>query len=353
MDVETENDFEKRLLADVIPPDEIKVQFNDVGALDKVKETLKELVMLPLQRPELFRKGNLTKPTKGILMFGPPGTGKTLLSKAVATESGANFLSISMSSIGSKWFGEGEKYARAVFTLASKLSPCVVFIDEVDAILGRREKSGEHEAMRKIKNEFMMNWDGLRTRENERVLVLAATNRPFDLDEAVLRRMPRRLLVDLPDAENREKILKVILRDEDVAPTVSTKELAHLTDGFSGSDLRSLCVAAAYQPIRELIRSEKEGGIEAKKAGESPNEDIDEMKSGEAMDIEMSENPIVEDENTTPHLRSLTMKDFKKALTEVSASTSEDAVSISELRKWNELYGEGGNRRKTPLSYYV
>lgn len=131
-----------------------------------------------------------------------------------------------MSAIGSKWFGEGEKYARAIFTLASKIAPCVIFIDEVDrykifsllkffnvpfknSILGSREKAGEHEAMRKIKNEFMSMWDGLKTKENERVIVLAATNRPFDLDDAVLRRMPRRLLVDLPDASNREKILRV------------------------------------------------------------------------------------------------------------------------------------------------
>jgi SpoVK/Ycf46/Vps4 family AAA+-type ATPase len=115
-----------------------------------------------------------------------------------------------MSSIASKWFGEGEKFARAVFTLASKIAPSVIFIDEVDSILGKRERHGEHEAMRKIKNEFMSMWDGLKTKENERVLVLAATNRPFDLDDAVLRRMPRRLLVDLPDAANREKILRVV-----------------------------------------------------------------------------------------------------------------------------------------------
>uniref|UniRef100_A0A3Q7GDR1 AAA+ ATPase domain-containing protein n=1 Tax=Solanum lycopersicum TaxID=4081 RepID=A0A3Q7GDR1_SOLLC len=210
-DIVTENEFEKRLLADVIPPSDIGVTFDDIGALENVKDTLKELVMLPLQRPELFCKGQLTKPCKGILLFGPPGTGKTMLAKAVATEAGANFINISMSSITSKWFGEGEKYVKAVFSLASKIAPSVVFVDEVDSMLGRRENPGEHEAMRKMKNEFMVNWDGLRTKDTERVLVLAATNRPFDLDEAVIRRLPRRLMVNLPDAPNRAKILKVIL----------------------------------------------------------------------------------------------------------------------------------------------
>jgi len=157
-----------------------------------------------------------------------------------------------MSSIGSKWFGEGEKYARAVFTLASKISPSVIFIDEVDSILGKRERPGEHEAMRKIKNEFMSMWDGLKTKENERVLVLAATNRPFDLDDAVLRRMPRRLLVDLPDTVNREKILKVILAKEDVAD-IDFTAIANMTEGYSGSDLKkSLCCCSIYSNKRNI-----------------------------------------------------------------------------------------------------
>ncbi|CAM6085894.1 unnamed protein product [Calypogeia fissa] len=227
--------------------------------IETVKETLKELVMLPLQRPELFCKGQLTKPCKGILLFGPPGIGKTMLAKAVATEASANFINISMSSIASKWFGEGEKYVKAIFTLASKISPSVVFVDEVDSMLGRREKPGEHEAMRKIKNEFMANWDGLRTKDRERVLVLAATNRPFDLDEAVVRRLPRRLMVNLPDGGNRAKILKVILAKEDLSSDVDLEELSGLIEGYSGSDLKNLCVAAAYRPIREILEKEKKG----------------------------------------------------------------------------------------------
>ncbi|KAJ7972950.1 AAA-type ATPase family protein [Quillaja saponaria] len=227
-DVVTENEFEKKLLADVIPPTDIGVTFDDIGALETVKDTLKELVMLPLQRPELFCRGQLIKPCKGILLFGPPGTGKTMLAKAVATEAGANFINISMSSITSKWFGEGEKYVKAVFSLASKIAPSVVFVDEVDSMLGRRENP-----------------------------VLAATNRPFDLDEAVIRRLPRRLMVNLPDASNRDKILRVILAKEDLAPDVDLEALANMTDGYSGSDLKNLCVTAAHCPIREILKREK------------------------------------------------------------------------------------------------
>lgn len=144
-DVVTDNEFEKKLLGEgvVVPAAEVGVKFSDIGALDAVKETLQEVVMLPLRRPGLFRKGNLAVPVKGVLLFGLPGTGKTLSAKAVATEAGANFINITMSSIASKWFGEGEKYVRAVFTLARKLAPAVIFVDEVDSMLGRRERPGE------------------------------------------------------------------------------------------------------------------------------------------------------------------------------------------------------------------
>uniref|UniRef100_A0A0E0EG19 AAA+ ATPase domain-containing protein n=1 Tax=Oryza meridionalis TaxID=40149 RepID=A0A0E0EG19_9ORYZ len=329
-DVTTENEFEKRLLGDVIPPDEIGVTFEDIGALENVKETLKELVMLPLQRPELFSKGQLMKPCKGILLFGPPGTGKTMLAKAVATEAGANFINISMSSIASKWFGEGEKYVKAVFSLASKIAPSVIFVDEVDGMLGRRENPGEHEAMRKMKNEFMVNWDGLRTKDKERVLVLAATNRPFDLDEAVVRRLPRRLMVNLPDASNRKKILSVILAKEDLADDVDLEALANLTDGYSGSDMKNLCVTAAHCPIREILEREKK-----------------ERASAEA------ENKPLPPPRSSSDVRSLRMNDFKHAHEQVCASITSDSRNMTELIQWNDLYGEGGSRKKTSLSYFM
>ncbi|URE38827.1 AAA-type ATPase family protein [Musa troglodytarum] len=329
-DVVTENEFEKRLLTDVIPPNDIGVTFDDIGALENVKETLKELVMLPLQRPELFCKGQLTKPCKGILLFGPPGTGKTMLAKAVATEAGANFINISMSSITSKWFGEGEKYVKAVFTLASKIAPSVIFVDEVDSMLGRRENPGEHEAMRKMKNEFMVNWDGLRTKDKERVLVLAATNRPFDLDEAVIRRLPRRLMVNLPDTTNREKILRVILSKEELAPDVDLEALANMTDGYSGSDLKNLCVTAAHCPIREILEKEKK-----------------------ERNLALAEGRTLPTLYGSEDIRPLNMEDFKYAHEQVCASVSSESSNMSELLQWNELYGEGGSRKKKALSYFM
>ncbi|TKY52533.1 ATPase family AAA domain-containing protein 1 [Spatholobus suberectus] len=329
-DVVTENEFEKKLLADVIPPTDIGVTFDDIGALENVKDTLKELVMLPLQRPELFSKGQLAKPCKGILLFGPPGTGKTMLAKAVATEAGANFINISMSSITSKWFGEGEKYVKAVFSLASKIAPSVIFVDEVDSMLGRRENPGEHEAMRKMKNEFMVNWDGLRTKDKERILVLAATNRPFDLDEAVIRRLPRRLMINLPDAPNREKIVRVILAKEDLARDVDFEAIANVTDGYSGSDLKNLCVTAAHCPIREILEREKKERY-----------------------LALAQNQPLTGLCSSIDIRPLKMEDFRYAHEQVCASVSSESTNMNELLQWNDLYGEGGSRKMRSLSYFM
>ncbi|CAM9258457.1 unnamed protein product [Heterosigma akashiwo] len=323
--------------------------------------------MLPLRRPELFRRGHLTAPCKGILLFGPPGTGKvrgrggvTMLAKALATEAGAHFLHLTMSSVASKWFGEGEKYVRAVFTLASKMAPAIVFIDEVDSMLGRREKSGEHEAMRKIKNEFMAAWDGLRSNPSERVTVLGVTNRPFDLDDAVLRRFPRRLLVDMPDAALRARILRATLADEALAPGFDCARLGRdeVTGGFSGSDLKSMCIAAAYRPIREIIKKENK---KAMKEQEKSNNELNPATKKKGPIALLDEDFIVDDEEAGEEdmkdeeveLRELTHEDFESAAKEIGASISEDSFTMQEIRKWNDIYGEGGSRKKATLSYYT
>ncbi|XP_073297057.1 uncharacterized protein [Primulina huaijiensis] len=311
------DEYETNFVSAVVPPGEIGVKFDDVGALEDVKRALNELVILPMQRPELFSHGNLLRPCKGILLFGPPGTGKTLIAKALATEAGANFISITGSTLTSKWFGDAEKLTRALFSFASKLAPVIIFIDEVDSLLGARGGSFEHEATRRMRNEFMAAWDGLRSKDSQRILILGATNRPFDLDDAVIRRLPRRIYVDLPDAENRLKILNIILARENLESGFSFDQLANATEGYSGSDLKNLCVAAAYRPVQELLEHEIKGHR------------IDEIAV----------------------LRPLNLDDFIHSKAKVGPSVAYDAASMNELRKWNDRYGEGGSRRKSPFGF--
>lgn len=333
-----DNEFEKRIRPEVIPANEIGVTFADIGALDEIKESLQELVMLPLRRPDLF-KGGLLKPCRGILLFGPPGTGKTMLAKAIANEAGASFINVSMSTITSKWFGEDEKNVRALFTLAAKVAPTIIFVDEVDSMLGQRTRVGEHEAMRKIKNEFMTHWDGLLSGSNEQILVLAATNRPFDLDEAIIRRFERRIMVGLPSVENREMILKTLMSKEK-HENLDFKELATMTEGFSGSDLKNLCITAAYRPVRELIQQERKKEMEKKKK-ESEN-----VNSEDASNNNNNEEPEI-------ILRPLSMEDMKQAKNQVAASFASEGSVMAELKQWNELYGEGGSRKKQQLTYFL
>ncbi|WZZ26156.1 hypothetical protein YC2023_009557 [Brassica napus] len=335
-EVAPDNEFEKRIRPEVIPAKEIGVTFADIGSLDETKESLQELVMLPLRRPDLF-KGGLLKPCRGILLFGPPGTGKTMMAKAIANEAGASFINVSMSTITSKWFGEDEKNVRALFTLAAKVSPTIIFVDEVDSMLGQRTRVGEHEAMRKIKNEFMTHWDGLMSNSGDKILVLAATNRPFDLDEAII----RRIMVGLPSVESREKILRTLLSKEKTE-NLDFHELAQMTDGYSGSDLKNFCTTAAYRPVRELIKQECLKDQERKKRDEAE-------KSSE----ESSEEKEEASEERVITLRALSMEDMGVAKSQVAASFAAKGAGMNELKQWNDLYGEGGSRKKEQLSYFL
>lgn len=217
-----------------------KVEFTDVAGNETAKQALKEMVILPAVRPELFT--GLRTPARGLLLFGPPGNGKTLLARAVATECAATFFSISAASLTSKYVGEGEKMVRALFAVARELQPAIIFIDEIDSLLSERSQS-EHEASRRLKTEFLIQFDGLPTgnSETERIVVMAATNRPYELDEAALRRFPKRVYVTLPDFDTRISLLSSLLQKQNSPLSAEElKTLARLTDGYSGSDLTAL-----------------------------------------------------------------------------------------------------------------
>ncbi|XP_077296765.1 spastin isoform X8 [Arctopsyche grandis] len=227
-----------------------KIQWEDIAGQEAAKQALQEMVVLPALRPELFT--GLRAPARGLLLFGPPGNGKTLLARCVAAECSATFFSISAATLTSKYVGDGEKMVRALFQIARELQPSIIFIDEVDSLLSER-CSGEHEASRRLKTEFLVEFDGLPGSGDHRVIVMAATNRPQELDEAALRRFPKRVYVSLPDTETRAALLRRLL-ERHGAPLATSEllRLSHLTDGYSGSDLTALAKDAALGPIREL-----------------------------------------------------------------------------------------------------
>ncbi|KAG0237526.1 hypothetical protein BGW42_000736 [Actinomortierella wolfii] len=259
------NEYEQVIAAEVIHPDDIKVDFNQIGGLDPIIRSLRESVILPLNHPELFTSaGGLLGAPKGVLLYGPPGCGKTMLAKALAKESGATFINMHVSTLTDKWFGESNKLVAALFSLAHKVQPAIIFIDEIDSFL-RERRSSDHEVTGMMKAEFMSLWDGLTTGEDTRILVLGATNRPNDIDSAILRRMPKRFAIKLPNDEQRYNILKLMLESTKLDPEFDFERLVRMTAGFSGSDLKEACRNASMQPLREYLRtkgSDKKGALD-------------------------------------------------------------------------------------------
>ncbi|KAK2067787.1 hypothetical protein P8C59_001495 [Phyllachora maydis] len=209
------NEYENMVALEVVAPQDISVGFEDIGGLEDIIEELKESIIYPLTMPHLYQHGGaLLAAPSGVLLYGPPGCGKTMLAKALAHESRASFINLHISTLTEKWYGDSNKLVRAVFSLATKLQPAIIFIDEIDAVLGTR-RSGEHEASGMVKAEFMTLWDGLTSAnaagQPARIVVLGATNRINDIDEAILRRMPKKFPVPLPGKEQRRRILQLIL----------------------------------------------------------------------------------------------------------------------------------------------
>ncbi|KAF1886255.1 hypothetical protein Lal_00045485 [Lupinus albus] len=302
------------------------IRWDDVAGLNEAKRLLEEAVVLPLWMPEYFQ--GIRRPWKGVLMFGPPGTGKTLLAKAVATECGTTFFNVSSATLASKWRGESERMVRCLFDLARAYAPSTIFIDEIDSLCNARGASGEHESSRRVKSELLVQVDGVNnTSTNEDgsrkiVMVLAATNFPWDIDEALRsvfaslilfflvisnnyrRRLEKRIYIPLPNFESRKELIRINLKT--VATDVDIDDVARRTEGYSGDDLTNVCRDASLNGMRRKI------------AGKTRDE-IKNMPKDE-----ISNDPVA-------------MCDFEEALKKVQRSVSQ--TDIDRHEKWFHEFG--------------
>jgi transitional endoplasmic reticulum ATPase len=259
-----------------------RATWDDVGGLDEVKRELREVIELPSENPAAFKRLGI-KPARGVLLYGPPGTGKTLIAKAVANDSGANFISVKGPEIMSKWVGESEKAVRQVFKKAKQVAPAVVFLDEIDSIAPKRGGS-ESNVTERVVNQLLTSMDGLEDRDE--VIVIAATNRPDIIDPALLRpgRFDKLLLIPIPDEEGRRRILEVHTRDMPMKE-VDLGQLATRTKGYVGADIENLCREAGMMALRDDMEAETVNGAHFDRAleGLRPSVDAELMKQYEGL----------------------------------------------------------------------
>ena len=263
------------------------VKWEDVGGLDKIKEALKETVEWPLKYADLFKKLD-TKPPKGIILHGKPGTGKTYLAKALASESGVNFISVKGPQILSRYIGESEKGVRELFRLAKQASPCILFLDEIDSLTPRRtaDSSGSG-VIERVIGQFLTEMDGIEDLNG--VIVLAATNRIDLIDPALLRSGRFDLIFELPlpDEKTREKIFHIHTRNKPLGKKVNLKKLSINTEGLTGSDIEFICRKAVMLCIRALIEMKA-----AKSGGVLDDISISESHFDEAIELVLKQNAI-------------------------------------------------------------
>ncbi|KAI2641532.1 P-loop containing nucleoside triphosphate hydrolase protein [Hypomontagnella submonticulosa] len=253
--IEESEDHERDLLRCIVSPEDVKQSWADIEIDDDIKESIKQLVYLASSDPK-SHYGILSKSRiRGALLYGPPGTGKTQLARVLAHEFKAAMIHVSFADIESQWTGEAEKIIQAVYTLASVIAPCIIFIDEADSLLTKRGRGG-HRGSRDCVNQFLSQQDGL-TRSEDAPFLLLATNHPDDIDEAVLRRVPARMYLGLPSIVARENMFRMFLREEKLSPDLKLQRLAEQTAGFSGSDINTLCIQAALICQEQLTKADK------------------------------------------------------------------------------------------------
>eukprot|EP01104_Vermistella_antarctica_P019878 TRINITY_DN810_c0_g1_i1.p1 TRINITY_DN810_c0_g1~~TRINITY_DN810_c0_g1_i1.p1 ORF type:complete len:792 (-),score=155.94 TRINITY_DN810_c0_g1_i1:5-2326(-) len=297
----------ERVLAEIVD-NSTPVVWDDIAGLKDAKNALLRSVILPIMRPDIFTGARA--PPKGLLLFGPPGTGKTMIGKAIAHQANATFFSISASSLTSKWVGEGEKMVRALFAVARWKSvqlgkPSMIFIDEVDSLLTSR-KDDESESSRKMKTEFFLRLDGIKSDPVARFLVIGATNLPQELDLAARRRFEVKLYIPLPEEEGRASLVeRTLVSVRHNLTKADMLEVARLAKGFSGADMQTLVRNAAMSPLEE--------------------QDVESI-----MDVRVDE------------VRDISLDDFKKALGRTRPSVSQD--ELTQYVKWDAEFVSGNKQ---------
>lgn len=249
--LQTLDTHELTVLDHVILPNEIDVCMDDIGGLNEIRQRVHEIFSsISADQKDEMKTTKLNALPKGILLQGPPGTGKTMIAKAIAKEYSATFINVTSSLIYNYMLGETEKIIAAIFSLADKLAPSIIFIDEIDG-LSRKRSAGYYESNTCLtaKTELMERWDGIKTSQKQ-VVILGATNRPTDIDEAILRRLSNKFTFTLPDEKDRHLIFERILKSERLADDTSIQELAQLTNKYSGSDIYEVCKCAAQNARR-------------------------------------------------------------------------------------------------------
>mmetsp|Transcript_88096 Transcript_88096/g.247703 ORF Transcript_88096/g.247703 Transcript_88096/m.247703 type:complete len:610 (+) Transcript_88096:130-1959(+) len=294
------------------------VSWNAIAGLEQAKSLLEEAVVLPLVMPEYFK--GIRRPWKGVLMFGPPGTGKTMLAKAVATQCSTTFFNVSASSLASKYRGDSEKLVRLLFEMARFYAPTTIFFDEIDALGSKRGESSEHESSRRVKAELLVQMDGVTSTATQdddpdastlpkQVMVLAATNRPWDLDEALRRRLEKRIYIPLPGPEGRKQLFDINLQDVKMASDVEVQEMVRRSEGYSGADVTNVCREAAMMGLRKRMQKARQEGISVAKM------------------------QMLKDEVDVP----VTQSDFLEALRNVQKSVGTD--DLQHFSDWMKEFG--------------
>ncbi|QRV95349.1 AAA family ATPase [Ceratobasidium sp. AG-Ba] len=314
------DEFERQWIEYVVGPAKITTTFEDVHLPSEIIDTIRSTVSIPLLYPEAFQSGILKDQTNtGVLLFGPPGTGKSSVVEALAKESGSRMLTVNPSIISSQYYMNSGQILYSVFKLAQRLKPCLVFIEGIETLASSETSNST------LLNHLVQAFNRL---SDPGVIVIGATSRPFDINHAILRHLTCRLLIDLPELDAREKILKNMLREEKLAADVSTSELAQKTDGFSGSDLKNLCVTAAREALKDILnlpRPSREDGITQ---ASKPNNE--ETQTGHADNTE---------NGSKLQARILAATHFTRALTKAKPLRSHSQDTLIEIRKWNSKFG--------------